>query len=101
MILEIGDGMGANNQTLIKEFKGMWYIFTNIMAESWVDWDGEMKEDKMLLANNLRLSEHVAKSPNRDSALVVAQELDNDDPTEYGVHERLFKDNSDVVILDD
>jgi len=95
--------MSANNQTLIKEYKGKWYIFTNIMAESWC-----MTDDKDEIIegrdNELLLKNAAAICDTRDEAFDKAWTLDNDDDmggTEYGVQfNRLCKDDTEVKIIE-
>ena len=89
--------MSANNQTLIKEYKEKWYVFTNVMAESWSDEKGEHE-------NELSLKEASAVCDSRDEAYQKALELDADcgefgQGTEYGVQfSRLCKDDAKVII---
>ena len=89
--------MSANNQTLVQEYKGKWYVFTNIMAESWYDPDGNQE-------NQLSLQNAVAMCNTRDEAILKAFELDKNDDyggTEYGVQvNELAKDGADVKIIE-
>ncbi|MEK6829150.1 MAG: hypothetical protein AABY15_03405 [Nanoarchaeota archaeon] len=84
--------MSANNQTLIKEYKGKWYVFTDVMAESW---------DKK---NKLFVKEAKAICDTLDEAYDKALELDEkcgefEQGTEYGVQfNRLCKDDAEVEI---
>ena len=95
--------MSANNQTLIKEYKGKWYVFPDIMAESWcaLDENNEIIEGRN---NELPLKAAVAICDTRDEAFEKAQEIDQDDDfggTEYGVQfNRLCKDDSEVKIIE-
>lgn len=95
--------MSANNQTLIKEHKGRFYVFSNIMAESWIHCNDDDTFDDARI-NELELSSAVAVFDNRDDAFEKAWELDQDDDmggTEYGVQfNRLCKDDSEVKIID-
>jgi len=90
--------MSANNQTLIKEFRGKWYVFLDIMAESWSDEKGHL--------NELSLKHAAAVCNTRDEAYAKALELDAKEGqfgegTEYGVHfERLVKDDKKVKIVE-
>lgn len=88
--------MSANNQTLIKEHKGKFYVFPNVNAESWCD-------DKGKLDNKLSIKEAVAVFDNRDDAFKKAWEVDEDNDlgrTEYGVQfNRLCKDDAEVKII--
>jgi hypothetical protein len=84
----------------------MWYVFTNIMAESWCDETWEH-------INELSLKEasavfdtkgEVYRGEARDKAYQCAVELDSQcgqfgEGTEYGVHTRLFKDDKRVRII--
>lgn len=95
--------MSANNQILVKEYKGKYYVFTNIQAESWV----ELDENNQIIEgrdNELTLKTGVGPFDTRDEAYIKALELDQDDDfggTEYGVVlNKLQKDNSDVVIVE-
>ena len=95
--------MSANNQTLIKEYKGKWYVFVDINAESW-EWDEE--KNKPITPNKLKLK--FAKGPfnSRDEAYEEALELDSkcgqfEEGTEYGVQfNRLCKDDAEVKIIE-
>lgn len=80
--------MSANNQTLVKEYKGKWYVFENIMAESWDD------------ENHLLISDERPESfDSREKALDKALELEQEYSTEYGVQfNRLCKDGAEVII---
>ena len=95
--------MSANNQTLIKEHKGKWYVFTNVSAESWCELDENVKiiggRD-----NEISLKQAVGPFETRDKAFEKAWELDRDDfgGTEYGVQfNRLCKDDAEVVVIED
>jgi hypothetical protein len=85
--------MSANNQTLIKEYKSKWYVFGNVMAESW----GDGK-------NKLSVKEADFICDSRDGAYEKALELDAkwgqwEEGTEYGVQfNRLCKDDSEVIL---
>ena len=82
--------MSANNQTLVKEHKGKWYVFPNVMAESWDE------------VSRIDLGKRRHKVFNtRAEALVYAHNTDNEEWSEYGVHEYLAKDGADVEIVDD
>lgn len=88
--------MSANNQTLIKEYKGKWYVFVNVNAESWGN-------GKNILS--LKLANGIFDS--RDEAYSAALELDSkygefEEGTEYGVQfNRLCKDDTEVKIIED
>jgi len=89
--------MSANNQTLLKFFKGKWYVFSNVMAESWSDEDGEHR-------NELSLKEAAGVYDTRDEAFEAALKLDAkqgqfEEGTEYGiVCDKLIKDDAPVII---
>lgn len=88
--------MSANNQTLIKNHDGKFYIFDNIQAESWCDENGEH-------INELYLKDAVAICDTRDEALTEALKIEQDDEmggTEYGIQfEQLQKDGTGVVVV--
>ncbi len=98
--------MSANNQTLVKEHNGKFYVFTNVMAESWCELD---ENDKPIHGRDNELSIKVAKGiyDTRDeayeAALKFTEEEDSDGMgTEYGVQfNRLCKDGAEVVLIDD
>jgi len=96
--------MSANNQTLIKEYKGKWYVFTNIQAETWCNYDEEKQEIIKGTENRLSLKSARVVCDNRDEAWDKAWELDKEsgeweEGTEYGVQlNRLYKDNSEVFL---
>ena len=87
--------MSANNQTLIKEYNGKWYVFENVMAESWVGKRGN---------NVLHIKGASVVCNSRDGAYEKALELDAksgewEQGTEYGVQfNRLCKDDAEVII---
>ena len=88
--------MSANNCTLIKRYKGRWYIFSNVLAESWEDTKGRV--------NELSLKEAEAVCDTLEEAYEKAKEIDAkegqfDEGTEYGVQvDRLVKDQAEVII---
>lgn len=88
--------MSANNQTLIKHHEGKFYVFGDVMAESWCDENGEHE-------NELNLTEMRGVFDNRDDAFEFALHIDNDPefgPTEYGVQfNRLCKDDAEVKLI--
>lgn len=85
--------MSANNQTLIKEYKGKWYVFTDVMAESWIG------------GNKLSIKKANGVYESRDEAFENAQQLDTKEGefgegTEYGVQfNRLCKDDAKVILI--
>ena len=95
--------MSANNQTLIKEHEGKWYVFTNVMAESWCYYDratGKFDESRK---NELSLKFADGIYSSRDEAFEAARELEMKDDlggTEYGVQfNRLCKDDAEVTLI--
>ena len=62
--------MSANNQTLIKEYKGKWYVFPDVMAESWCDEKGEH-------TNELHIKKCKYVYDSRDEAYENAKILDS------------------------
>ena len=85
--------MSSNNQVLIKEHEGKFYVFGNVNAESWCD---ELEEHE----NELSLRSAQAVFPNRDDAYEAAIELNEQEPTEYGVQfNRLCKDEAEVILV--
>lgn len=95
--------MSANNQTLIKEHGGRWYVFTNVNAESW-GWD-EAKEEPA--PNILSIKSAQGVFDTRDEAYQAALKLTAEEDardgieTEYGVQfSRLCKDSAEVTLVD-
>lgn len=88
--------MSRNDQLLVKEHKGKFYVF-EVMAESW---NSELFGD-----NNLKLTEARGEFETRDAAHKFAHNLDTNDEwggSEYGVvDEVLYKDDASVVIRED
>lgn len=98
MLLLILINISANNQTLIQEYKGKYYVFTNICAESWCNEFGEHE-------NELSLKEAVGEFDNFEEAYKFARQRDTDDDymggTEYGVQvNELCKDGGQVKIIE-
>lgn len=80
--------MSANNQLLVKEHKGKFYIF-DVMAESWDD------------TNILDIKEARGVFPTREEAHRFAHSTESSEtlPSEYGVvDEILCKDGTEVII---
>ena len=78
--------MSRNNQILIKEYKGKWYVFDNIMAESWSE------------RNCLKVKRADKRLDTIEEAYKYAHELDD---TEYGVvKDSLAKDGASVDIIE-
>lgn len=83
--------MSANNQTLIKEYKGRWLIFENVNAESWDE------------VNTIKASKAVVTCKDEGMAYLIAElvvdiEIDRM-TTEYGVSDHLVKDGTEVKII--
>lgn len=81
--------MSANNQTLIKKHSdGKYYIFSNVNAESWDD------------VNILSIKRCEDSCSNFEDAYGIAEEIEKEEPTEYGIHkETLAKDGAKVVLI--
>lgn len=95
--------MSRNDQLLVKEYKGKFYVF-DVMAESWGEWDRETQKpisDK----NKLSLSEAKGVYDTREEAHKAAHKIDAEDEwygSEYGVvDEVLYKDGASVEIVED
>jgi len=99
--------MSRNDQILVKEHEGRFYVF-DVMAESW----GETRYDEMMRTwvvvsntNYLSLSDTKGSFPTREAAHKFArhyESLDDWGGSEYGVvDEVLFKDGAPVVITCD
>ena len=84
--------MSSNNETLVKKFKGKYYVYENIMAESWA------KKNILLIKNAKKVFN------DKDSALTYALKLDKktgefQEGTEYSVQfDTLCKDGSEVIL---
>ncbi len=89
--------MSANNQTLIKEYKDKWYIFTNVNAEAW-------NEPGKPHIFSIKHAQGVYNS--RDEAYEAALKLDAEcgpygEGTEYGVQfNRLCKDDTLIELTE-
>jgi hypothetical protein len=80
--------MSSNNQTLIKKHKDKYYVFENVMAESWEE------------TNELDINEHKFASESFSDAIKFAHDLDKEEHTEYGVViDVLAKDRAEVKII--
>jgi len=92
--------MSQNNQVIIKEHKGLWLVFNNVMAESWYN------PSKPEAENELSVKEANAAFKTKEEAMNHAFLLDDeiDDygypNSEYGVHFNLAKDGASVTIID-
>jgi hypothetical protein len=87
--------MSQNNQMLVREYKGRWYVF-DVMAESWSD------------KNELSTRQAQGDFATREEAFEYALKKDDEDDeeygfpnSEYGVAERLVKDGADVELYDE
>ena len=87
--------MSANNQTLILEEEGKFWVFTNIQAEAWQE--GE---------HTLSKKEAKGVFDNREDAIIVAGKWDEEESqfgegSEYGiVFGKLSKDNTPITLVD-
>lgn len=93
--------MSKNNQVLIKEHKGKFYVF-DIMAESWGNFD---EEGKLISDTNmLHVDEALNYFPTREKAYKFAKKYEAADDfggSEYGiVNEILCKDGASVEIIE-
>lgn len=83
--------MSSNNQILVKKHKGYWYVFDDIMAESWSE------------KNELSLGSADGRFTTKENAIKFAETLKLDryypDIIEYGVVVgKLIKDDASVTI---
>lgn len=87
--------MSRNDQLLVKEHRGKFYVF-DVMAETWCD-DMECKS-----VNHLPIKEASGPFNTREEAHKFAHKLDAEDAwggSEYGVvDEVLYKDGAKVTI---
>jgi hypothetical protein len=74
--------MSANNQTLVRKYKGKWYVFLNIMAESWNK------------TNNLSIKEADFSGTQEEAQRYAFQ----NSITEYGIADHLIKDGNKVKL---
>lgn len=95
--------MSKNNQLLVKEHNGKFYVF-DVMAESWGEWDTETNKP-IGDENKLKLSTAKGVYSTREDAHKAAHKMDAEDDwygSEYGViDEVLYKDGAEVKIIDD
>jgi len=87
--------MSQNNQVLLKQYKGKWYVWNNIMAESW-------SEDNEISLKRAKCFD------TKEEALVYAFKIDKETNeiglpnSEYGVQiDELAKDYAKVKIIND
>ena len=91
--------MSANNQTLIQEYKDKWYVFTNLIAESFCD-----EHEKHI--NELHIKDAGGVYNTYEEAYEAALKLDAEcgefeEGTEYGVQlGRLVKDGLPVKLVE-
>ena len=89
--------MSANNQTLIVSHKGKWYVFANVVAESF----GSKKH-----MNELKTSEADGIFDSFEGAYKFAQKVDKrvgqcGEGTEYGIQiGKFIKDDAKPKIID-
>lgn len=95
--------MSKNNQILVKEHKGKFYVF-DVMAETWGQWDNETNQPIGEL-NELSVKEAKGVFNTREEAHNFGHKLDAEDEwfgSEYGViDEVLCKDGAEVIIVGD
>jgi hypothetical protein len=90
--------MSANNQTLIKRHENKYYVFENVMAESWCHYDGENFDESRM--NELDIKDSKFASESKSEAWEAALKLEEEDSTEYGIIiDVLAKDRADVKII--
>lgn len=79
--------MSSNNQTLIVEHEDKFYVFRNIMAESWSD-KNELEKSKWEVFDSHTL------------ACEKAMQYDEIDDTEYGIFfDELAKDDGQITLI--
>jgi len=83
--------MSANNQILIKKHNNKYYVFDNVMAESW------SKENE--ISGKLAVGIYNTEQEALDKASEIMYGLEWPDEREYGIQYKLFKDNADVKII--
>jgi len=83
--------MSANNQILIVEHRGRWYVWDNINAESWSD------RNEISIKSSIYSSDIKAEAVN--FAYCFLEDMEWPDECEYGVViGKLAKDNAKVII---
>lgn len=83
--------MSANNQTLVKEHKGKWYVFPDINAESWSE-RNEISHKEGFAYDTIEEAYKAAEKANNEID-------DYGYGIEYGVSGKLIKDGADVNII--
>lgn len=84
--------MSANNQTLIVKHKDSWYVFEDVMAESWSKTNELSKDEAKIFDSKLKALDYALE---RDRKAGEWEE-----GTEYGVQwEYLKKDGAKVKIV--
>lgn len=95
--------MSANNQTLVQEYEGKWYVFSNLQAESWVHYDEKTNTFDDSRINELHLSEAAVVCDSLQEAYEKADEYDYDEDiggTEYGIQVgHLCKDGALLKVI--
>ena len=71
--------MSSNNQVLVKEYKGKWYVFGNLMAESWVHYDEKTQKFDDSRVNELKLLDADGVFNSRDEAYEFALKVDREE----------------------
>lgn len=85
--------MSANNQILIKEHKGKYLVFDNVMAESWSD------ENELSIKEAKRQFESIEKA--MEYSFHITSNLEYPEEREYGIgFNELSKDGRPVKIVD-
>jgi len=82
--------MSANDQTLIQQHHdGLYYIFSNVNAESWDE------------VNTLKITDAVGCGyRTKWGAYKFAEQIEDEDPTEYGIRNgELAKDGAKIVLI--
>lgn len=87
--------MSANNQVLVQEYKGKWYVFDNVQAESWSE-ENELsiKSAKGVFDGQLEAIEFAAKLDSEIDDFAMEN-------SEYGVVlNELYKDSAKVTLVE-
>jgi hypothetical protein len=99
--------MSANNQVLVADYKGKWYVFNNVPAESWGEWDDETNKeisDKNYLSIKTANAVFDTEQEAVNKAFEIDREVDDEwgmPNSEYGVQiNELAKDGEKVIITD-
>jgi len=96
--------MSRNDQILVKEHNGKFYVF-DVMAESWGEWDEDLNKPIISDKNKLSVKEAKGVFDTREEAVMFGHKLDEEDDwggSEYGVvNETLYKDGAPVEIVEE